>query len=69
MFEEGMQIFVDEAAEYEARGHHIVSRWKGREYVMPIAVAEKAVMRLNRALTIWRAGGAEVVELSPRKHG
>lgn len=48
----GMQlpIFVDEAAEYEARGDHIVCKWKGMEFFMSVAVAYQAALRLREVL-------------------
>jgi len=58
-----LPIFVDEPAEYEPQGDHIVARWKGREYHMPIAVAKKAVRRLNRAIDQWHEGRADVIRM------
>ena len=62
MLDEGMQIFVDEPAEYEAMGDYIVSHWKGQRYVIPISVAQTIVRRLNRVLEEWRIEQSGKVE-------
>lgn len=43
-------FYLEEAAEYEWQPPNIVARWRGGKFVMPVAVARKAVANLNRAL-------------------
>ena len=61
-----LPIFVDEPADYEPQGDYIVSKWKGRRFIMPIAVAQKAVARLNRALDQSIEGRGIIVPLRAR---
>jgi len=68
MFEE-LPVYVDEPAEYEPRGDHIVGHWKGRTFHIPIAVATQITVRLNKVLARWHAEQCgEVAELRGKNH-
>lgn len=67
MLDVELPVFVDEPAKYEPSGDHIVAKWKGREFHMPIAVAQLAANRLNRAIRLWHSRQNSVVSI-PKKH-
>jgi hypothetical protein len=64
---EELPVFVDEPAEYESRGCHIVAKWKGRVFHIPVAVAQQQVARLNRALDQCFENRGKVIPL-PARH-
>lgn len=66
---EELPVFVDEPAAYESRDDtHIVARWKGRVFVIPVAIAKKSVALLNVALDrLHERRASKVVSLPPHR--
>lgn len=59
---EGLPIHVDEAAIYKPCGNHIVAHWKGREFHIPISVAQTILARIERAIAKWHLGSMDSSE-------
>lgn len=58
----GLPIFVDEVPEYEARGDHMVLKWRGLEVFVPIHTCMAAMEQCERALQDWRVDQSGKVE-------